>query len=129
VLACCLLRLAGLDGVPLSVVQFLPTVVLVVSVALLLDIALSGTRGGENDNASGVALALRLAERFGAGRLEHFDVHVLFTGAHKAMAARMHSFIKRHRADLAHERTVFLTWTRSAPARCATPGGRARSSL
>jgi hypothetical protein len=108
VLACCLLRLAGLDGTALSIVQFVPTVMLIVAVALLLEIAVCGTRGGENDNASGVALALRLAERFAAGQLDYFDVHVLFAGAQKARAAGMRSFIKRHRAELAHEHTVFL---------------------
>ena len=53
VLACALLRLAGLDGTPLTAVQFVPTLGLIVAIALLLDIALAGTGGGENDNASG----------------------------------------------------------------------------
>ena len=105
---CCGLRLAGLEGTPLSAVQFVPTVVLIVAVALLLDIALAASGGGENDNASGVALALRLAERFSSERLEHFDLHIVFTGAGKAMAAGMRSFVKRHRTALGRERTVFL---------------------
>jgi Peptidase family M28 len=109
VLACCLLRLPGLDATALTVVQFVPTVVLIVATALLIDIALSGTKGGENDNATGVALALGLAERFGARReLEHFDLHVVLTGAQKAPAAGMRAFIKRHGRELAPERTVFL---------------------
>ena len=108
VLVCCVVRVAGPDPIALSAVQFVPTVVLIVAVALLLDIALASTRGGENDNASGVALELLLAERFGAGRLEHFEVHVLFTGAQKAMAAGMRSFLKRHRSALGQESTVFI---------------------
>jgi hypothetical protein len=107
VLACCVLRLAGLSGLLLSVVQFIPTVVLIVAVALLLDIALSPTRGGENDNATGAVLTLRLAERFG-GRLDHFDVHVLLAGGQKAVAAGSRAFFKRHRRHLAPERTVIL---------------------
>jgi hypothetical protein len=108
VLACCVARVAGLDALALGVIQFVPTVALVVAVALLIDIALAPTRGGENDNASGVALALRVAERLGPGRLEHFDVGLVFPGAQKAPAAGMRSFLKRHRTELARESTVFI---------------------
>jgi Peptidase family M28 len=108
VLVCCVLRLAGLSGLLLTVVQFIPTVLLIVAVALLIDIALSPTKAGENDNATGAALALRLAERFGGGRLEHFDVHVLLTGSQKAVAAGSRSFLKRHKRELSRERTVVL---------------------
>jgi hypothetical protein len=108
VLVCCVLRLAGLSGLLLTVLQFVPTALLIVAVALLLDIALSPTRAGENDNATGAALALRLAERFGGGRLEHFDVHVLLTGGQKAIAAGSRAFLKRHKQNLRRERTVVL---------------------
>jgi Peptidase family M28 len=108
VVVCCLLRLAGLSGLLLTVVQFVPTVLLIVAVALLLDIALSPTRAGENDNASGAALALRLAERFQGGRLEHFDLHVVLTGGQKAIAAGSRAFLKRHKRELGPERTVVV---------------------
>jgi hypothetical protein len=106
VLACALLRLAGLDGTALTVLQFIPTFALIVAVALLVDVALAGTRAGENDNASGTVLALRLTERIGDA-LEHFDLHVLFTGANKAGAAGMRAFLKGH-PDLPRDSTVFL---------------------
>jgi hypothetical protein len=106
VLACALLRLAGLDGTALTIVQFIPTLALIVAVALLVDVALAGTRAGENDNASGTVVVLRLAERIGDA-LEHFDLHVLFTGASKAGAAGMRAFL-RHHPDLARDTTVFL---------------------
>jgi Peptidase family M28 len=108
VLVCCLLRLAGLSGVLLTTLQFIPTVLLILAVALLLDIALSPTKGGENDNATGAALAVRLAERFGGGRLDNFDVHVLLTGGQKALAAGSRAFIKRHKGELGRGRTVVL---------------------
>ena len=108
VLVCCVLRLAGLGGFLFTLIQFIPTVLLIVAVALLLDIALAPTRAGENDNATGAALALRLAERFGGGRLDHFDVHVLLTGGQKALAAGSRAFLKRHKRDLPRERTVVL---------------------
>jgi Peptidase family M28 len=104
----CVLRLPGLSGTLLTVLQFIPTVVLILSVALLLDIAFSGTKAGENDNASGAALALALADRFGNGTLEHFDVHVLFAGGQQAVAGGSRAFLKRHKSELGRERTVVL---------------------
>ena len=59
VLVCCILRLASLSGLLLTVVQFLPTVLLIVAVALLLDIALSPTTAGENVSARN-----NIAERY-----------------------------------------------------------------
>jgi hypothetical protein len=107
VLACVLLRLAGLDGTALTMAQFVPTLVLIVAVALLVDVALSPTRGGENDNGSGCVAVLRLAQRFGAPEaLQYFNLHVLFTGAQHAGTAGMRAFLKRH--ELPRDHTVFL---------------------
>jgi hypothetical protein len=108
ILAFCILRLPGLSGTLLTALQFIPTVVLILAVALLLDIALSGTKAGENDNASGAALALALAERFGGGALEHFDLHVLLAGGQQALAGGSRAFLKRHKGELGRERTVVL---------------------
>jgi Peptidase family M28 len=99
-LACCVLRAGGIDGTLLTLAQFAATAVLIVYDLLLLDLALTPAAHGENDNASGVALALRLAERLD-GKLDHFGVHVLFTGSQKAMAQGMRAFLKEHRAELA----------------------------
>lgn len=107
VLVCTLLRLAGLEGTPLTVVQFIPTVVLIASIPLLVDIALSGVSRGANDNASGVATVLRLAERYG-GRLEHFDVWVALPGADAALLLGMRQWVRTHRRRLDPERTVFV---------------------
>jgi Peptidase family M28 len=106
-LACALLRLAGIDATPLTVVQFLATVVLIVSVPLLADIALSDTVPGANDNASGVATVLRLAERYG-GELDHFDVWVLLTGAEEGMELGMRAWLRAHRRELDRARTAFV---------------------
>ena len=107
VLACCALRAGGMEGTFLTVVQFIPTVVLILYVALLLDIALSPAAPGEIDNASGVAVVLRLAERLG-DELEYFGVNVLFTGSQKAMAQGMRAFLKSHSKELKPGDTVVL---------------------
>jgi hypothetical protein len=107
VLICTLLRLPGIENTILTVFQFLFTVLLIVTLPFLIDTGLAAASPGANDNASGVATALRLADRFG-GELEHFDVHVLFTGAEEGFAQGMRSFLKEHRDDLDPERIVFL---------------------
>ena len=105
-LACCVLRVGGMSGTALTVLQFLPTVALIVYVPLLLDIALSPAAPGENDNASGVALVLRLAERLDS--LEGFGVHVVLTGSQKPMAQGARAFLKQHRKQFVPDRTAVL---------------------
>ena len=107
ILVCTIIRLIGLEGTPLTVVQFIPTVVLIASIPLLIDIALADVAPGTNDNASGVATVLRLVERYG-GKLEHFDVWVVFPGAAQALGLGMREWIKQHRRELDPERTVFV---------------------
>jgi Zn-dependent M28 family amino/carboxypeptidase len=106
--ACALLRVIGFEATWLTIIQFIPTVVLIASCPLFVDVALSDPRGGRNDNASGVATVLRLAERHG-GRLEHFDVMVVFTGGSAHFALGMRDWLKRHRADLEPEATAFIS--------------------
>jgi hypothetical protein len=107
VLACALLRVGGIEAMPVAIVQFVGTVVLILAVPLLADIALSSIGPGANDNASGVATVLRLAERYGDD-LDHFDVWVLLTGAEEALAEGMREFVRRHRRELDPTATVFL---------------------
>jgi hypothetical protein len=107
ILVCTILRLIGFEGTPFTVVQFIPTVVLIASIPLLIDIALSDIVPGANDNASGVATVLRLAERY-SGRLEHFDVWVVFPGAEEGLLLGMREWIRAHKRDLNRENTVFL---------------------
>jgi hypothetical protein len=108
VVLCAALRIPGIEGKLLTALQFIPTVVLIVHVPLLVDIALSDPVPGANDNASGVATALRLAERHG-GALEHFDVWVLFTGAQESFGLGMREFLRARRGELPRTDTVFLS--------------------
>jgi len=104
----CAVRLAGVDATALTAVQFALTVMLLAALALVADIWLSPTVTGACDNASGAALALRLAERLD-GTLEHFGVQVLFTGAQEGGGADgMRAFVRRHRGGLPRDRTVFM---------------------
>ena len=107
ILVCSAVRLLDVQSTALTVVQFIPTVILIASVPLLVDIALSGVVPGASDNASGVATILRLAERYG-GELQHFDVWVALPGAEEAFQLGMRQFVRKHRRELDRERTVYL---------------------
>jgi hypothetical protein len=106
--ACALLRVVGLEATWLTIIQFIPTVVLIAACPLFVGVALSHPREGLNDNASGVATVLRLAERYG-GRLEHFDLMVVFTGGSAHFALGMRDWLRRHRADLDPEATALIS--------------------
>jgi hypothetical protein len=109
ILVCALLRLIGITPLPVTVVQFVATVVLIVAVPLLLDIALSGVVPGANDNASGVATVLRLAQRFGgANLLRHFEVMVLLPGAEEGFLLGMRAWLRRHKKELDASSTIFV---------------------
>jgi len=107
VLIVCALRAAGAAGLALSIAQFVATAVLIVSVPLFADIALSGVVPGASDNASGVATVLRLVERYG-GALDHFRIWALFPGASEGLQLGMRAWLQRHRDELDPTRTVFL---------------------
>jgi hypothetical protein len=107
VLACCLIRLPGIEGTILTVVQFVPTVALIVAVPLLVDVALSPTSPGAKDNASGVVAALELARRHRES-LERFDLWVVLTGAQESLSDGMRGFLRRHKRELGKRKTVFV---------------------
>jgi hypothetical protein len=107
VLVCTVPRLFGIDPTPLTVIQFLATVVLIAAVPLFIDATLTGAERGENWNASGVAAVLDVAERYG-GRLEHFDLIGLLTGASHPVPLGMRAWLRRNRDALDPEATVVV---------------------
>ncbi len=107
IMVCTIVRMFGIQNLLVSVVQFLFTVNLIVHVPALVDIAMSPFVRGANNNASGVAAVLRLAERYG-GQLDHFNVWVLFAGAGEGRQLGMADWLKAHRGDLNPETTIFI---------------------
>lgn len=101
-------RLAGIDATPFTIVQFIPTVVLIAMTPVFADTAISETAEGNADNAAGVAAALRLAESH-SGRLRHFDLMLLFTGASSDSGLGMREWLKRHRKQLDAEATAVIS--------------------
>jgi len=107
IFACCGLRSLEFAGPALAAAQFVPTAMMLLGAAALADGRTSDFVPGANDNASGVALALVLTQRFG-GRLEHFDLAVLFTGAHEGLALGARGWARRHRRGFDKRSTIFL---------------------
>jgi hypothetical protein len=105
---CALGRMLGIDATGFTVIQFIPTVVLIAMTPLFADAAIAETSKGNADNAAGVAVALQLAESH-SGRLNHFDLMLLFTGASAHFALGMREWLKRHRKELDPEATAVIS--------------------
>jgi hypothetical protein len=101
-------RMAGLNAEWLSLLQLLPTTVLIVSGVLLIDIALSDVVPGANDNASGVAVAIELAAALDRDEPPNLDVWLLLTGGEECLAEGMREFVRAHRGELERESTYFV---------------------
>jgi hypothetical protein len=101
-------RMAGVDANWLSVLQVVPTIVLIVAAFLLIDIALSGIVPGAYDNASGVAAVISAAEELDADSPANLDVWVVLACAEEALCEGMRSFLRTHRDELDRERTHLI---------------------
>jgi hypothetical protein len=93
-------RLAGIDSNLVSALQVIPTLFLLIGAFSLAEIELSPVVPGANDNASGVATVLALAEDLEREAPEHLDVWFVFTGAEKCLQEGMRSFVRAHREQL-----------------------------
>jgi hypothetical protein len=101
-------RMAGVDAQWLSILQLFPTVLLIVSVFLLLDIALSDTVPGAYDNASGVAAVLSAAEELSMDPPTNLDVSVLLTGGEETLCEGARNWVRANRKQLDRERTLIV---------------------
>lgn len=101
-------RMAGVDAQWLSVLQLIPTVLLIAAAFLLIDIALSAIVPGAYDNASGVAAALSAAEELQADPPANLDVWVLLTGGEECLDEGMRAWVKANRKQLDTERTAIV---------------------
>jgi hypothetical protein len=101
-------RMAGIDSGLVSVLQLVPTLILLIGVFMLVDIELSDVVPGANDNASGVATALSLANALDDETPQNLDVWLLFTGGEECQMEGMRSFIRSHRKSIDGENTYFI---------------------
>ncbi len=97
-------QMAGLDGEWLQVLQLPSTLLLIVAVFLLVDIALSPIVPGAYDNASGVAAVLSAAEELGEDPPANLDVWVVLPGAEECLAEGMRGYLRAHDRELRRDR-------------------------
>ena len=93
---------------PLRVVQFAASVVILFALALLLDIALSGTVPGANADATAVAVALALTEALDRDPPAHLEVDLVLAGAGEGPALGMRAEVRRMRRRVRREDAVVL---------------------
>jgi Peptidase family M28 len=101
-------RLAGADPGWLGIIQLFPTLILLITFVLLLDIALSEIVPGAYDNASGVASVLSVADALAAEPPANLDVWIVLPGAEECNAEGMARYVGAHRSELDRESTFFL---------------------
>ncbi len=121
-------RMAGIDSILISVLQLVPTLILLIGILMLVDLELSDVVPGANDNASGVATVLSLAEELAASPPENLDVSILLTGGGECLMEGMRGFLRAHRKELDRETTYFLNIEAAGRERCATRPARASRS-
>jgi hypothetical protein len=103
------IRMAGVDSTLISVLQLIPTLILLFGALMLVNLELSDVVPAANDNASGVATALSLAEELGQNRPENLDLCVLLTGGGECLMEGTRSYLRAHRKELDPSRTYFLS--------------------
>jgi hypothetical protein len=101
-------RRAGLEGRWLDIVQLVPTLALLVAVALLIDLALAPTGPGANDPASGAAVAMSLAAALDRFPPRHLAVELVLAGAGQGPSLGMRGYVRRRRRLYAPEATAVL---------------------
>jgi hypothetical protein len=100
-------RAAGYDPSWLSVVQLVPTVALLVAIALLADVSLSDP-SPDASGASAVAVALNLVQALDEQPLARLDVELVLAGAGDGPALGAGAYVRRRRRRWDAARLAFL---------------------
>jgi hypothetical protein len=100
-------RMAGVDSNAIEVVQLLPTLMLVLAIFGSVEAALSPVAPGANDNASGVATVLSLADELADVAPGHLDVWVVLPGGEGSLMQGIRAFLGAHR-DALDPQTTYL---------------------
>jgi hypothetical protein len=83
----------------LGVIQLPPTVALVLALALLLEAGAATYVPAANDNASGTAVAIALANALRAGPPRHLTVELVLQGAGNGQEIGMRKYLRTHRTE------------------------------
>jgi Peptidase family M28 len=103
-----ILRLGGDRGTVVGILQFVPTVGLVLALALLIEIASSKYSPAASDNATGVAVAMALAGALAAAPPRRMTVEVVLQGAGDGFGIGLRNHLRARRGTLTQRNTVVL---------------------
>jgi hypothetical protein len=101
-------RLQGSKGTAISIVQLIPTVGLVLGLALLLDVASSAFGPSANDNGTGVAAAVALARALDAAPPRNAAIEVVLAGASDVSGIGMRRYLRARKGKLTPQNAVVL---------------------
>jgi hypothetical protein len=107
-LAVAVARLEGSKGTAIGLLQLVPTVGLVIGLALLLELAGANHGPAAGDNGSGVAAAIALARALDAGPPSHAAVDIVLQGASDVTGTGLRSYLRVRRKTLNATNTVVL---------------------
>ena len=100
--------ITGTDSTFISVVQFVPTVILMAYVVLFIDVAMSPVAEGANGNASGVATLLEVGRRLERQGAQAVDVWLVFPAAKEGFMLGMRAWMRAHAEDIDPRYTFFV---------------------
>ncbi|MDQ6607001.1 MAG: M28 family peptidase [Actinomycetota bacterium] len=103
-----LLRLGGQHGSAIGVAQLVPTVALVLALAILLELASSEFGPAAADNGSGVAAVIYIARALDAAPPLEAAVEVVLTGAGDGSGIGLRRYLRRRRGVLRADNSVVV---------------------
>ena len=102
------LRLGGSNGSTIGVLQLIPTVGLVLALALLLELASSEYGPAAADNASGTAAAIALVAALDTAPPRHATVELVLQGASDGSALGLRRHLRARRRSLKAANTIVV---------------------
>jgi hypothetical protein len=93
-------RSGGTRGSALGAIQLIPSVGLVLALALLLELAGAAYSPAANDNASGTAVALSLVRALDAAPPQNLTVELVLQGAGEAGGVGLRRYLRSRRREL-----------------------------
>jgi hypothetical protein len=102
------LRLEGHHSQPIGAIQLVPTVVLVLGFAALLELATGDWSPAGGDNATGAATALALARALDTAPPAHLEVELVLTGAGDTAQSGLRRYLRAHPPERGAASTVVV---------------------
>jgi hypothetical protein len=107
-LAIAIVRAEGHRSNGIGAIQLGPTITLLLALAALLEMGISGWSPGAGDNASGVAVAMAVGRALGVSPPQHLDVEMVLTGAGDGDGTGLRHYLRRRRGTHRRTNTVVI---------------------